>query len=93
MNGGGKIASFLSPLLCDHFICEIEEASRLVSGRPRGADGLGRRLPAIEVSGIEINGLNSTGSYSSSGGCCQSVCARQKIGSARRCGGLELPAK
>jgi hypothetical protein len=61
-----------------------------VAGRSQGADGLGRRRSAIEVSAIEINGLNNTGNY---GGCYPSVCARQKTGSATRCGGLELPAK
>jgi hypothetical protein len=38
---------------------EIEEAGRL-----RGVGVLGRRLSAIEVSGIATNGLNSTGRYS-----------------------------
>jgi hypothetical protein len=62
----GKIISFLSPLLCNHFIREIEEVSRLV-GRLRGAGVLGRRLPAIEVSRIQTNGLNSTGRYLAAG--------------------------
>jgi hypothetical protein len=43
---------------------EIEEAGMLVAGRLRGVGVLGRRLSAIEVSGIATNGLNSTGRYS-----------------------------
>jgi hypothetical protein len=68
IGGGGKLP-----------VCRAGSYATILYVNIRGdkqVGGLRRRLPAVDVFGINTNGLKSTGCYSYSGGCDQTGWAR-----------------